>query len=176
MRFAAFRALKWPLITGVALLGLGLLSPEPVQIPVEDATPVQWNDDTFWYYPWGSSVTHKGIDIFADRGTPVRTSTHSIVLLTADLSKGGTTVLTLGPGWRLHYYAHLETRSAYPGMLAPVGTPIGTVGTTGNAAGTPPHLHYSIVDLIPRPGRVTNEPHGTWRALYRNPIPYLIEE
>lgn len=54
-------------------------------------------------------------------------------------------VLVLGPGGQRHYYAHLkEIGDVAPGDKVKAGQEIGTVGTTGNAVNTPPHLHYGI--------------------------------
>ena len=59
---------------------------------------------------------------------------------------GGRQVWVLGPARERHYYAHLDDWQ--PGLAAgdvvEPGTPLGTVGTTGNARGTPPHLHYGV--------------------------------
>ena len=52
-------ALLLTLVVAVALL------PETPRIPVSGATAADWNPQSFWYYPWGRSGTHKGIDIFA---------------------------------------------------------------------------------------------------------------
>ncbi|HJX90088.1 MAG TPA: M23 family metallopeptidase, partial [Pyrinomonadaceae bacterium] len=47
---------------------------------------------------------------------------------------------------RVYYYAHLNSYA--PGLAKgdPVNTKtlLGYVGTTGNAQGTPPHLHFGI--------------------------------
>ncbi|MNT39589.1 L-Ala--D-Glu endopeptidase precursor [compost metagenome] len=51
----------------------------------------------------------------------------------------------MGPGRQLHYYAHLDDYAAIrAGDIVVAGTVLGYVGTTGNARGTPPHLHYGI--------------------------------
>jgi hypothetical protein len=42
------------------------------------------------------------------------------------------------------YYAHLDSWSAEIGEVVAAGDPIGTVGNTGNARGTPPHLHIGL--------------------------------
>lgn len=42
------------------------------------------------------------------------------------------------------YYAHLDEQLVSPGDYVEKGTPIGTVGNTGNARTTPPHLHFGI--------------------------------
>ena len=72
---------KWfwvPLV----IIGIGFLLPQNMIIPVKDATTNSWDDESFWAYPWGSSITHKGIDIFADKGTDIIASTYGIVVYT----------------------------------------------------------------------------------------------
>ena len=83
-------------------------------IPVQGADVDNWSKDSFWAYPWGSSITHKGIDIFATKGTPVIASTKGLVVYTADGGKGGKSVMVLGPKWRFHYYAHLNEINTFP--------------------------------------------------------------
>ena len=53
------------------LFALSLGWPTQLQIPVAGAAPQDWNHDSFWAYPWGKSVVHKGIDIFAPHGSQV---------------------------------------------------------------------------------------------------------
>lgn len=73
---------------------------------------------------------------------------------------GGNVVLVLEPKWRLHYYAHLyTTKTSFFSWLSQ-NEIIGTVGTSGNAIGKPPHLHYSIVTLIPYFWRIDTAPQG----------------
>lgn len=59
----------------------------------------------------GSSVTLKGVDIFAKEETKLVSATHGIILAKGNISKGGNFVLILGPKWRLYYYAHLKKSS-----------------------------------------------------------------
>ena len=79
----------------------------------------------------------------------------------------------LGPKWRLHYYAHLD--SIKTSMFAPVSrnSVIGTVGTSGNAVGKPPHLHYTLVTLVPYPWRMDQSRQGWKKMFYLDPIEYL---
>lgn len=161
---------------GLALLGLllmGLIAPERIRIPVAGASTKDWNAQSFWFEPWGTSGVHKGIDIFGKAGTPVLSTTDGIVLFTGEIAKGGKVVLVLGPRWRLHYFAHLDRISTH--ALAPVasGSPIGTVGASGNAQGKPPHLHYSIVRLLPAPWQIDGATQGTKKAFFMDPGAYL---
>ena len=48
-----------------------------------------------------------------------------------------------------HYYAHLDTQLVTEGTRVAAGDPLGTVGSTGNAAGGPPHLHFGIYSGAP---------------------------
>lgn len=152
---------------------VGLLIPQSFTNPVEGASRSSYNAKSFWYYPWGKSVTHKGVDIFANKGTNVFSSTSGLILYSGQLEMGGNVVLILGPKWRLHYYAHLE--SIQTSSLKWVGKSdiIGTVGTSGNAAGKPPHLHYSILTPIPYVWLMDGDIQGWQKGFYLNPIPFL---
>jgi peptidoglycan LD-endopeptidase LytH len=59
---------------------------------------------------------------------------------------GGKTVSGLGAGGRLYYYAHMDSYAlgVAVGDYVTTETVLGYVGTTGNAQGTPPHLHFSV--------------------------------
>ena len=143
--------------------------------PVEGAGRDSYHPSSFWYYPWGKSGTHKGVDIFAPEGTTVRASTASLTVYRGTWGRGGNVALVLGTKWRLHYYAHLQRIDA--GWLSWVsqGNRIGTVGTTGNAKGKSPHLHYSIITLIPRPWRIDGDRQGWRKMFYLNPVELLNE-
>jgi|SRR5688572_4341526 len=161
------------IILVVLLVIAGLFIPQDISNPVDKADNKSYNPKSFWYYPWGKSGTHKGIDIFAREGTNVNSSTGGLVLFTGDIHLGGNVVLILGPKWRLHYYAHLKDIDAKVLAWTNKGEKIGTVGTTGNAKGKAPHLHYSIVTPIPYPWRVDAEKQGWKKMFYLNPISYL---
>ncbi|WP_308873975.1 M23 family metallopeptidase [Thiothrix subterranea] len=108
-------SIRFSRILGIGLLGLVAavaLLPEAHRIPVSGATAKDWNPKSFWYYPWGRSGTHKGIDIFAKEGTPVVAATQGLVVHTDVDSVGGNVVLVLGGKWRFHYYAHLHSIDA----------------------------------------------------------------
>ncbi|MBX9852059.1 MAG: M23 family metallopeptidase [Cytophagaceae bacterium] len=144
-----------------------------MSVPVKGATRNSWNKDSFWFYPWGKSVVHKGIDIFAREGTDVISSAGGLVIYTGELAMGGKVVLVLGPKWRCHYYAHLKTINTSVFSWTLPGKKIGEVGTTGNAKGKPPHLHYSLVTLIPYPWRIDSSPQGYKKMFFLNPIEHF---
>jgi len=101
--------------------------------------------DTFGA-PRGRDRTHAGVDIFAKRGTTVSSSTRGVVVSVREGGLGGRQVWVLGPARERYYYAHLEdwTPGLAVGDVVQAGTPLGSVGTSGNARGTPPHLHFGI--------------------------------
>lgn len=112
---------------------------------------------------WGAARSggrkHEGIDIFAPRNTPVLSATRGVLLRVGTNELGGSVITVFGPGGYMHYYAHLEAYGRYEeGDLVNPGDTIGYVGTSGNARGTPPHLHYGIYK--PSGGAI-------------NPYPYL---
>ena len=158
----------------VLIIVIGFLLPQNMIQPVVGATTKDWDINSFWAYPWGSSVTHKGIDIFAEKGTPIVSSTHGIVVYTHEGGKGGKSVMVLGPKWRFHYYAHMDEIETFPLKPLRRGTVIGTVGDTGNAVGKPPHLHYAITSPFPYPKRYDKEAvHGYKKMWYLNPDTWL---
>ncbi len=98
---------------------------------------------------WGAARSegrqHEGIDIFADRGTPIQATTQGIVKKVGNNNLGGRVVVIVGPGGAGHYYAHLEDYADIePNDWVNAGDTIGYVGDSGNAKGTPPHVHYGI--------------------------------
>ena len=155
------------------IIVIGFIIPQNISMPVAGATKADYNAKSFWYYPWGKSGTHKGVDIFAREGTEVRSATSGLVIYCGQLARGGNVVLVLGAKWRFHYYAHLQEIKTSVFSWADKGESIGTVGTTGNAVGKAPHLHYSIATPIPYFWRIDNDPQSWKKMFYLNPIEYL---
>lgn len=159
-----------------AVIASGLLLPQNLSMPVEGADRHSYNTESFWYYPWGRSVTHKGVDIFAKEGADIHASVKGLVVYTGQLEMGGNVVVVLGPKWRLHYYAHLKGIRTKTLSWVSKHTVIGSVGTSGNAQGKAPHLHYSILTLFPYPWRIDGSKQGWKKMFYLNPIDYLKQE
>ncbi|MGQ8363666.1 M23 family metallopeptidase [Glaciecola sp. 1036] len=167
------KALITSLSLSILFVATGYALPEPKKIPVQGATSADWNKDTFWYEPWGSSGVHKGMDIFAKKGEDVLASTNLVILFKGEINKGGKVVLALGPKWRIHYFAHMDSLDENLGIFMNVGEKLGEVGNTGNAQGKPAHLHYSVRNLIPNPSRIDDSTQGHKKAFFINPIEYL---
>ena len=99
----------------------------------------------------GGRREHRGVDIFAPRGTPVLAATDGWVTRVETTRVGGN-VVWMQPlfGNMRVYYAHLTEQWVEPGDFVLAGQPVGSVGNTGNAVTTPPHLHFGV--YVRRPG------------------------
>jgi peptidoglycan LD-endopeptidase LytH len=134
-------------------------APAHLPVPVDGVGP-QHLENT-----WGASRSegrqHEGIDIFAPRYTPVRSTTRGIIEKKGWNRLGGRRVTVLGPGGDHHYYAHLEEYGDIDvGDAVEIGDILGYVGDSGNALNTPTHLHYGIY-----------KPSGG----ATNPYPFLVK-
>jgi murein DD-endopeptidase MepM/ murein hydrolase activator NlpD len=89
---------------------------------------------------------HHGNDIFAPLGTPVLAVTDGELFLVGLNAIGGNRLWLRDSAGNEFYYAHLSayTPLAFNGSKVKAGDVIGFVGTTGDAVGTPPHLHFEI--------------------------------
>ena len=99
----------------------------------------------------GGRRAHRGVDIFAARGTPVLAATDGWVTRVETTRVGGN-VVWMQPlfGNMRVYYAHLHEQWVEPGDFVLTGQPLGAVGNTGNAITTPPHLHFGV--YVRQPG------------------------
>lgn len=88
---------------------------------------------------------HWGIDIQATKGTPVYPIGPGIVIRAGENRKGGNVVTVAHEdGQVTSYYAHLDRVLVESKDEVNINTMIGTVGNTGNAWQTEPHLHYEV--------------------------------
>jgi peptidoglycan LD-endopeptidase LytH len=93
----------------------------------------------------GGARRHRGIDILAPLGTPVVAVADGVIERVEETERGGLVVWLRETGTnRSHYYAHLQTQQVRRGARVRAGEPVGTVGTTGNASETAPHLHFGV--------------------------------
>jgi hypothetical protein len=107
----------------------------------------------------GGTGKHQGTDLFAPEGTPVVAVVDGIVSKIGPSKIGGNRIWINGT----YYYAHLKgfAKGLKVGQRVKAGQVIGYVGTTGDAKGTPPHLHFGY------------DPNGTQGQSYANPYDKL---
>ena len=102
-----------------------------------------------------------GVDIMAPAHSPLL-AVESGMAWSSNEPKGGKVAYLLGDSGARYFYGHLEawdlgliTASAEHPVRVTAGEGLGRVGTTGNAAGGPPHVHFqirrgaSVVDPFP---------------------------
>jgi len=101
--------------------------------------------DTFGA-PRADVTWHHGADIFAPLGAPVLAVADGTVFSVGWNKLGGWRLWLRDRGGNEFYYAHLSAYSPYALNNAQVraGTVLGFVGNTGDADGTPYHLHFEI--------------------------------
>jgi murein DD-endopeptidase MepM/ murein hydrolase activator NlpD len=86
---------------------------------------------------------HKGIDIFADTGSPIIAPANGTVIFAAN--KGGYglhVILDHGFGLKTRF-AHMSKVEVEVGQRVQRGQRLGLVGSTGRSTG--PHLHYEVI-------------------------------
>ena len=131
-------------------------APASLPMPVRGVTVAEVADT--WGAERGGDRRHEGVDIFATRGTAVTSTTRGVVGAVREGGLGGRQVWVRGPGLENHYYAHLDGWAEHlsQGDVVLPGDVLGFVGDSGNARGTPTHLHYGIygddgaLDPMPR--------------------------
>lgn len=103
------------------------------------AGPVRFVND--WGFPREGLRFHQGTDLFARRLTPVVAPVAGVASHAVG-SRAGRQVTLVGDDGFTYVFAHLDAFGARGRVGA--GTVLGRVGTSGNAAGTDPHLHFEI--------------------------------
>ena len=121
------------------------LSGSALRMPVVGIRSYNLSDS--WHDPRdGGARLHKGIDIFAPKGTEIVAVADGIVSYIGDQPKGGHCLWLTTENGSSFYYAHLDRWAAglYEGMEVQSGDLLGYVGNTGNAKYTPSHLHFGV--------------------------------
>jgi murein DD-endopeptidase MepM/ murein hydrolase activator NlpD len=150
----------------IGAIAVSLRTEPTLLIPVEGATAK--NVQSFFGADRdGGRRAHHGVDIFAERRTPVRAAASGIVMSVGTNGLGGNIVWITRPmRGESHYYAHLDRQLVTAGTYVKEGDVIGLVGNTGNARGTAPHLHFGIytaggpVDPLPYISQHSRRPKG----------------
>jgi len=118
-----------------------------LQMPVVGVQPYElansWGDSRD-----GGKRKHKGIDIFAPKGTAVVAVTDGVISYIGEQPKGGNCLWLTTEDGTSFYYAHLDRWASglYEGIEVRSGDLLGYVGNTGNARTTPSHLHFGVND------------------------------
>lgn len=162
-RDGTYRIMVQPEIGFVGTLNLKIYTRPSYEFPVlgKGNTAAQ----SFWGATRdGGARNHEGVDLFASRGTPVVAVTNGLITRTGNSGLGGKQV------WQRDailnqslYYAHLDSVMVESGQQIKVGDTLGTVGSTGNAQGGVPHLHFGIYAS----GGAVNP----WPFLRKRPVP-----
>ena len=99
---------------------------------------------------WGAARPdvgwHHGVDIFAPLGSPVVAVADGVLFSVGWNTIGGRRLWLRDRAGNFFYYAHLSRFAAVAadGARVRAGTVIAYVGNSGDAAGTPYHLHFEI--------------------------------
>lgn len=141
-----YRIVLQPELFANAEYSLAMANGGSLPFPVEGATQRDIGS-VFGVDRDGGARKHHGVDIFAERGTPV-TAVIDGHARTGTSDRGGKHVWLsgsmIGLGSARYYYAHLDAFEVESGDKVKKGEILGYMGNTGNAINTPPHLHFGI--------------------------------
>lgn len=103
---------------------------------------------------------HMGVDLRAPGGTTLYPMADGVVTNVGTDPKGGNIVNVQHANGIRTYYAHLGTISVHKGDKVTKDTALGTIGDSGNAAGTHPHCHFQVWkdNQIQNPAQFFNVP------------------
>lgn len=128
--------------------------------PVDELRKPFRND---WGEPRSGGRRHKGTDLLAQTGVPLRAIEDGVFQQSTVGSLGGLSVYLLGNSGARYYYAHMDQVEAFEeGEPVHAGQMIGTVGDSGNARGSP-HLH---LQWAPNGDSDWQNPYPLLAALY----------
>jgi hypothetical protein len=154
------------LVAVVALVaGSGLLAPAPATAAGRWEWPVE--GDVLTRYANGDDPyaggQHRGIDIAAPVGEPVRAATDGTVTFAGEVGSSGLTIaVRTGDGRFDTSYLHLESAAVREGDRVAAGDVLGAVGESGRRSAAEPHLHFGVRDA--------GERHS-----YRDPLDFLTQ-
>jgi murein DD-endopeptidase MepM/ murein hydrolase activator NlpD len=113
-----------------------------------------------WGFPRSGGRSHKGVDMFNARNTPLVAVVDGRIKLSSN-SLGGLSTHLYADNGVVYYYTHLEAHPSglSSGQRVAKGTVVGFLGNSGNARYTSPHLHFEI-----RPNGKAVNPYPTVRS------------
>ena len=99
-----------------------------------------------WGFPRSGGRSHKGSDVMAPRGVNVYAFTSGRVGRLSSGGLGGNALRIIGDDGNRYYYAHLQdfAPGIRPGVRVEAGQLVAFNGSSGNAAGGAPHVHFQI--------------------------------
>lgn len=128
--------------------------------------------DTFTDARGGAARLHEAIDIMAPEGTTVVAAAPGTIEKLYTSSVAGKSIYVRSTDREtIHYYAHLGAyaEGLTDGQRIRRGQRLGSVGSTGNASESVPHLHFAIM-------RTTPDAEWWEPANAVNPYPLLIRK
>ncbi len=180
------RFLVWSIVFFVFLVLISYLVlfarfayPKPVkqQMDYDCLIPVKGVHSLGVISPWGATRyredgtkrSHKGIDIFAPIGTPLLAPADGVIGKISEGKNAGKLIWVLDYRGEYGYqFLHCDriAEGMRVGKRVKKGDVVAYLGISGNAANTPPHLHFGV-------GRL-NQPHSlNGGKNYVNPLPFL---
>jgi murein DD-endopeptidase MepM/ murein hydrolase activator NlpD len=105
------------------------------------AGPVSFIDS--WGAPRSGGRTHEGVDMMAATGTPSVAIVSGTITLSSYGESAGNWQILSGDDGNTYWYMHHERNIINSGHVD-VGQQIATVGGTGNASESAPHLHFEF--------------------------------
>lgn len=146
-----------------------------IDFPINSNYQTNWDENSYWKYPWGENKVHKGIDIFGELYTPILSPVHGIILESGFSKNGGNYFYLISYDLKIYYFAHLSKKQANTLDFISRKEQIGLMGDTGNAKYSPIHLHFSIFSIIPLFRNFDSKSHKGWlKMFYPNPVNYFI--
>jgi len=113
-----------------------------------------------WGFARSGGRSHKGVDMFNTRGTPLIAVVDGRIKFSSN-SLGGRSTHLYADNGVVYYYTHLDSHpnNISSGQRVSKGTVVGFLGNSGNARYTSPHLHFEV-----RPGVKAVNPYPTVRS------------
>lgn len=98
-------------------------------------------------FDYSPETNHRGIDIAGNTGEPVWSTDAGVIVYAGwnNYGYGNMVMVDHGNGWQ-SLYAHLNSISSICGQSVDQGTPIGTLGSTGQSSGS--HLHFELMHSL----------------------------
>jgi murein DD-endopeptidase MepM/ murein hydrolase activator NlpD len=129
--------------------------------------------DTYKQARAGGARVHDAMDIMAPHGTPVvAAAPGKVEKLFYSKGGGGITVYVRSPDSRyIFYYAHLQEYAPglSEGQVVKQGDRLGTVGSSGNASPSGPHLHFAVHRMDPQDDWHDGRPVNPYPLLVGDP-------